>query len=241
MDQLLNTLRDLVYKNFQHKAGICKSADRHDGGLSEAEISGGLYACEMRDATVKLSSLLALPSLQRLPYFRPCNGGMSVMPGSMLPFFAIAESPLSTTAGATQNNAPRGMEASMMALAVGVGHHSCISGDIIKRQSLRMYSAVASPAAAANENSNSNNCGGGGNSAALTAPGGRKSSVRELIEMDEAKKESENRNRGQGGCSGDDVWCFAGLNEVLGWRRVNPFSPTMTGEWLADVVEPTLI
>ena len=58
-------------------------------------------------------------------------------------------------------------------------------------------------------------------------------SVEKLIRLDEDQSSSDSH--------AENMNTYASLNEVQGWRRVNPFSPTMTGERLADVLEQHLI
>ena len=138
-----------------------------------------------------------------------------MLPGSMLPYFSSSERSCEDNQTAP---APEARVTGELARSTSNGRTSVISGDIIQRQSLTIRSRRMTPP----ENHN--------------APGGAElpeSSVERLIRLDEHHSSSD--------FLADDMSTHASLNEIQGWRRVNPFSPTMTGEWLADVLEQHLI
>ena len=102
--ELLESLRKALERKFKCKAALFKGDVKEGlgaqlqtelhaatGTTSDAEIGGGLFAQEIRNIIVKLSNLLSLPSIQRLPYCRPCTGGTCMLPGSLLPYFSSSE------------------------------------------------------------------------------------------------------------------------------------------------------
>ena len=236
--ELLESLRNTLKRKFKHSTALSKGdvkdtlsaqlqTDLHVGtGItSDAEIKGGLFSQEVRDTVVKLSSLLSLPSIQRLPYYRPCTGGTSMLPGSMLPYFSSSEVSTKETQTLTAPAAAnlKAKIAGALAHSSIHGPKSVISGDLIQRQSLTICSRLVTPP-----------------ETPITVPlepDLSESSVQRLIRLDGMVPST----RSSFESLTEDQYTHASLNEIQGWRRVNPFSPTMSGEWLADVLEQHLI
>ena len=147
-----------------------------------------------------------------------------MLPGSMLPYFSASEGSSSDNETVPASAAVKSRVTGALAHSASNSRKSVISGDVIQRQSLTINSRLVVPPPETSVG-------------APIDPELPESSVEELIRLDEMGSSHRVRFDSLVG----DTCTYASLNEIQGWRRVNSFSPTMSGEWLADVLEQHLI